>query len=279
LLNLTPSPIDVHVSVVTQTVTVRHNLNLPPASIRFAIDDAGFDVVAPPDETEAMSPIATGISTLKARRHAKHVKQCIQCRTSQDSPKITVYPHRVVLSVGGMTCASCSNTITTSVSRLPGVSEVTVDLLGNSAVVIVDDTSHVGVIVETIEDSGYEAEVVSVEPTASEPPKRGNQPHKNSDGPFNLTLSVGGMTCSSCTNTVTSIANDIPGVSEVAVSLIGKSATALIQRKDLADQLVQNIEDAGYEAEIISIEPIQGLLDAKVDHRIVELRVEGMFCE
>ncbi|KAI0700566.1 heavy metal translocatin [Cytidiella melzeri] len=177
-----------------------------------------------------------------------------------------------------MTCASCSNTITRCVSDLPGVSDVVVNLLGNSATVIVDDASRAGAVVEAIEDAGYEAEVVSVQPTKPEPSKAKDQPRNNFDGPFHLTLSVGGMTCSSCTNTITSLVNGIPGVSDIALSLVGKSATALIQRKDLAEQLVQTIEDAGYEADIVSIEPVQLSEEQQGVSRVVDIRVEGMFC-
>jgi copper chaperone CopZ len=49
----------------------------------------------------------------------------------------------------------------------------------------------------------------------------------------------------------------IPGVSEVAVDLIGKSATAVIVRRDLAEVVKKNIEEVGYEADIVSLEPIR----------------------
>lgn len=188
------------------------------------------------------------------------------------------HPLHVALSVGGMTCASCSNTITRCLSTLPGVSEVAVNLLGNSATVVVDDTSCIDAVVEAIEDAGYDAEVVTVQSTETKAPRVKDLPRNNFDGPFNLTLSVGGMTCSSCTNTVTALANEIPGVSQVAVSLIGKSATVVIARKDIAEQLVHAIEDAGYEAEIVSIEPVEGTKDNQCELRVVDIHVDGMFC-
>ncbi|KAI0092721.1 heavy metal translocatin [Irpex rosettiformis] len=178
-----------------------------------------------------------------------------------------------------MTCASCVNTITRCVSDLPGVSEVAVSLLGNSATVVVDDKSRVDAVVEAIEDAGYEAEVVSVQSDAETKTHRVEEQSRNNfDGPFHLVLSVGGMTCSSCTTTITTLANETPGVSQIAVSLIGKSATAVIERKDTADQLAQAIEDAGYEVEIVSIEPVEGKKDQQDELRVVDIHVEGMFC-
>jgi hypothetical protein len=48
-------------------------------------------------------------------------------------------------------------------SDLQGVSEVTVSFLGQSASFVVDHMNLVGVVVETVKDCGYEAEVISVE--------------------------------------------------------------------------------------------------------------------
>ncbi|KAI0702855.1 heavy metal translocatin [Cytidiella melzeri] len=175
-----------------------------------------------------------------------------------------------------MTCASCINTITRCVSDIPGVSEVAVNLLGKSATVLVDDASRADAVVEAIEDAGYEAEVVSVQSTKPKPSRAKDQPRNNFDGPFYLTLSVGGMTCSSCTTTITSLLDGMPGVSEAALSLVGKSAAALIQRKDLAEQIVQTIEEAGYEADIVSMDPVQSSEEQQGGLRVVDLRVEGM---
>ena len=187
-------------------------------------------------------------------------------------------PYNVTLSVGGMTCASCSNTLTRIISGLPGVSDVVVNLLANSASVKVDKEDRVRVVVESIEDAGYDADLISVELVNAVPPSRREPSREEYDGPYHVTLSVGGMTCAACTNTVTALASDIPGVSEVVVNLIGKSASATIVKKDLADHLAEAIEDAGYEAEVVALEPI-GTEHAVVSGpRTVSLRIEGMFC-
>ncbi|THH02750.1 hypothetical protein EW026_g169 [Hermanssonia centrifuga] len=70
------------------------------------------------------------------------------------------------------------------------------------------------------------------------------------------------------------------GVSDVGVSLIGKSATAIITRKELVEELKEAIENAGYEPEIMGIEPVQSDIDEsdQAGPRTVTLRVEGMFC-
>lgn len=316
------------VSIVTQTVTVRHSQHLYPEVIKAALDDAGFDIVTTPAVLEHKHSFTGSISRLQptlSRKRLKHIQQCPQCQSEQEhttacddardklgentllpyspdtknpnaasssslskerdsysSPVVPSEPalpsaYHVTLSVGGMTCASCSNTLTRIVSELPGVSEVVINLLANSASATVNSEDRVQAIVDAIEDAGYDADVVSVDPVKATAPKRRELPREAADGPFRLSLSVGGMTCASCTNTVTSIASDIPGVSDVVVNLIGKSATAIIAKKELADQLVEAIEDAGYEAEVVTLEPLDQSPHV-VGPRTVSLRVEGMFC-
>lgn len=211
--------------------------------------------------------------------HEKEVNTLSQITPVTPSAAAPSGPYHVTLSIGGMTCASCSNTLTRVVSELPGVSDAVVNLLGNSATATVDKQDLVQSIVEAIEDAGYDADIVSTE-LANRPAPAPRQPLKaESDGPFRVTLSVGGMTCASCTNTITGLTSDIPGISDVAVSLLGKSATAVITRKELADQLVETIEDAGYEAEVVNLEPIHSETDFVSGPRTIALRVEGLFCK
>ncbi|KIJ11796.1 hypothetical protein PAXINDRAFT_43583, partial [Paxillus involutus ATCC 200175] len=66
----------------------------------------------------------------------------------------------ITLSVGGMTCSSCVATITEMLSQLPGVFEVVVNLLSNSATLVVEKKSLISSVTETIDDCGFEAEVI-----------------------------------------------------------------------------------------------------------------------
>ncbi|KAI0952212.1 hypothetical protein AcW1_004372 [Taiwanofungus camphoratus] len=344
---LSPAPISTDVSVVTQTVTVNHPVDLSPVSIKTAIDEAGFDIVATPIDTDERPPLSSSLShsfsllpALLTGKSRRHFEQCAQCqaehhaKTELDPRSFSAHerekfgedtltadldpqklpdldaaqgdrdeklsdspPHRpdvsidpahdrvpqhVTLSVGGMTCASCSNTVTEAVSELPGVRDVVVNLLGHSATLKVESPDLVKTVVDTIEDIGYEAEVITVEPIRTPRPPR-HASRAESDGPQRLTLSVGGMTCASCSNTVTDVTSGISGVSDVVVNLLGGSATAIIHRKELAAQVVEAIQDAGYEAEVISTEPIKTPCEEDEAQetggpRTVSLRVEGMFC-
>ena len=99
-----------------------------------------------------------------------------------------------------------------------------------------------------------------------------------------LYFSISGMTCASCVDSVTRKIEEVPGASEVAVDFIGKSAVVVVASKDLADEVIAKLDEAGFEAELISSEPLTpSRLDPKLQAssvvRTVSLRVEGMFGE
>jgi P-type Cu+ transporter len=188
-LSLSPPPLSVDVSIISQSVTVRHHPGLSPTLIESTIEDAGFDIASAP-KLEG-SPQALNVphsaSELVLHRRNKHLNQCTSCKIGRDIaltsniPEYTVHdpkekgpvpspivlehgPYSLMLSVGGMTCAACSSTVTRLVSEIGGVLDVAVDLIGHSAKVIAEDKTLSGTVVETIKDAGYDAEIVKIEP-------------------------------------------------------------------------------------------------------------------
>ncbi len=62
-------------------------------------------------------------------------------------------------------------------------------------------------------------------------------------------LSIEGMTCSSCVMKVTQAITSVPGVSGVNVSLTSQKATfELTERSGTEENVIQAIKKAGYEA-------------------------------
>jgi Cu+-exporting ATPase len=99
-------------------------------------------------------------------------------------------------------------------------------------------------------------------------------------GPFCVTLSVGGMTCSSCSGTITKMVSEVEGVSEVAVSLLSKSATVIVDHKELVGAVVEAVEDCGFSAEVTDVARLDAPNeDSTKGPRIVTLRIDGMFCQ
>ncbi|KAF8138304.1 HAD-like domain-containing protein [Boletus edulis] len=74
------------------------------------------------------------------------------------------------------------------------------------------------------------------------------------------------MSCSSCVNTITDMLSPLPGVSDVVTSI------------DLLSSVTDTLDDCGFEAELVSAEPI--LPSSPSSHpgtRTLSLRVDGMY--
>ncbi|KAG2369820.1 E1-E2 ATPase-domain-containing protein [Suillus spraguei] len=91
------------------------------------------------------------------------------------------------------------------------------------------------------------------------------------------------MTCSSCSGTITQVVSQLPGVSEVVVSLLNNSATVTIARKDLVGSVTNTIDDCGFEVDVVKIEPLIPLTSTNnaitTGLRKLSLRVDGMYCQ
>jgi P-type Cu+ transporter len=98
-------------------------------------------------------------------------------------------------------------------------------------------------------------------------------------GPFRVTLSIGGMTCSSCSGTVTMMVSGLQGVSEVAVSLLSKSATVIVDHKKLVEVVVNTVEDCGFEVDVMNVTQLDAPDEGSTSGpRTIALHIDGMFC-
>jgi Cu+-exporting ATPase len=70
--------------------------------------------------------------------------------------------YKLTLAIGGMTCASCSRTITEAVACIPGVHEVSINFIENSGACVLDADKLAQLVRDTIDDCGYNAQIVSV---------------------------------------------------------------------------------------------------------------------
>lgn len=94
---------------------------------------------------------------------------------------------------------------------------------------------------------------------------------------FRATLSIGGMTCAVCVNTITEELQKKPWISKAVVNLVANSASIDFTEADRAPDIVTAIEDLGYDA---SIDKVVNLSAPKTptDWREVQIKVSGMFC-
>ena len=87
--------------------------------------------------------------------------------TKDSSAYVSSHGIAVRLAVGGMTCVACPRAITDALSKLEGVSDISVNLVGKSAFAVVTAADLVESIATTIEDTGYECKIISATPVAT----------------------------------------------------------------------------------------------------------------
>ncbi|MCJ1335170.1 hypothetical protein MMC09_000436 [Bachmanniomyces sp. S44760] len=203
----------------------------------------------------------------------------------QSAPIIVDVPKRyeLLLSIAGMTCASCSNAIQNALQTLDIVESVHVELMTNSAsVIFTGDEARVKMIVDATEDLGYEVGVMNLQYLNYS--YRGSQvTPKNADTSYKAVLSIGGMTCASCTSAVTDGLHQLPFVQKVDVTLMTNSATVIYQNRENLDTIVEKVEDLGYDCTIGKSSPVdsaqrQDSQSTAVGKRTIKIKVNGMFC-
>ena len=131
---------------------------------------------------------------------------------------------KAIIPVTGMTCASCVAVIEKELAKMPGVSQVNVNLASEKASVEYDSSKvDTRALMDTISDVGYG---VAAEKT---------------------TFSVGGMTCASCVAAIEKALSEVPGVTSVSVNLASEKATVeyLAGEASMTD-FKRAVEGAGY---------------------------------
>lgn len=100
------------------------------------------------------------------------------------------------------------------------------------------------------------------------------------------TLSIDGMTCSSCVGAVTKALEEVPQVASANVALVNHSATVWFSSDDpdaLIKELVSAVEDAGYDAELVELKTLDSTSQRpanqeKDDSWEATYSIDGMTC-
>lgn len=190
-----------------------------------------------------------------------------------DSPK-QPRGSKAILSIGGMSCSSCVGKITSALEENDWVMKANVNLLTRTA--SVDFLSHhkANELVEIIEGVGYEAAVEQVD----ELPPQTQVGMDDSSTLWKGTLSIGGMTCSSCVGTITEAPSKKPWMKTIDVNLVTHSATAIFEEKNNLNDIIDTIEALGYEASLDSLVDMSKTKthDAR---RTLSIKVDGLYYE
>lgn len=179
------------------------------------------------------------------------------------------------IQISGMTCASCTNSITKELQKIPGVFSVTVSLLTEEAVISHTQEVSTHLLLESIEDLGFDGVLISS--VLTENANDNSRPGSTESMDSCLTrIHVGGMTCSSCSNSITSSLLKIPGVERADVSLLTEEATIVHKNID-PTELVECIDDMGFEAALMSSKA-ENQESRKESRFKTELTISGMTC-
>lgn len=191
----------------------------------------------------------------------------------------------MILSLGGMTCASCSASITHAIGSLSYVQEVNVSLMTNSAtIVFVGSKDQAKEIVETVEESGFEATIAQYNLNTQINHRNHTNQTPKAISRFEAVLNIGGMTCASCTDAVNATLRELPSVERASVALMANSATVIFSDEATLQLLIQSIKDLGYECILESYKVIETLENEKTiahenQQRSQILKIQGMFCK
>ncbi|KII87376.1 hypothetical protein PLICRDRAFT_112806 [Plicaturopsis crispa FD-325 SS-3] len=136
------------------------------------------------------------------------------------------------LRIEGMTCGSCVEAIEGMMRTQAGIHSIKVALLAERGIVEYDPRVwDADKIISEISDIGFDATLI---------------PTVRADI---ITLRIYGMTCSSCTSTVESGLREMPGVTDVAVSLATETCKVEFDRAFTGPrELVERIEEMGFDA-------------------------------
>ncbi|OKL60408.1 hypothetical protein UA08_04005 [Talaromyces atroroseus] len=194
-------------------------------------------------------------------------------KISQQPEEETFPEYEARFSIGGMTCASCVNSITHHVKQLDQVKDATVSLVTNSATVVFSgERSYSEHVCDEIEAIGYDASLIEVvQRNAS--PSDGNLVSNK----FIANISINGMSCGACVGKITQVVQELPYVNDGVVDLLSASARVEFEGKDNVKTILDEIDGIGYEAALIDCKPLNEEV-SKPTERTVMIRVDGMFC-
>lgn len=222
-------------------------------------------------DCESLVPASAPVEPVEPAEHVEPIDlaQAHPEPTVSTETGTTEYTARI--SIGGMSCASCVNTVTNEVKELDFVKDVTVNLLTNSGTVVyTGPKSNIDKIVEQIEDIGFEAELDEVNAATISTAHIAE-------------IAIGGMTCGACVSAVTGAIEELPFVTKVSVNLLSHSGLVEFEGEENANAIVDKVEDIGFDASLTSVQSLVAQKEAAkataaATTRTVSIRVDGMYC-
>lgn len=238
----------VSVSLVMERAVITHDATkISAQEIRDIIEDRGFDAeVLTSDRPD--TPLFDIAQEDEDKEDEDEDEEMDTLGLNQGFSTSTI-------RVGGMTCGACTSAVEGAFKDVSGVKSFSISLLAERAVIEHDPGMLAPEkIVEMIDDVGFDAELVetvAAEPIPTQPKKKRRSVQTKTF--MTTTVAVEGMTCGACTSAVESGFADTPGLVQFHISLLAERAVILHDAEKLnTDQIVETIEDRGFDATILS---------------------------
>ncbi|RYP10822.1 hypothetical protein DL764_000444 [Monosporascus ibericus] len=254
-------------NVVTSVVTVEHHPAVTIGEMESTLQEAGFDVCGVTTsagdiiDLDQRAPISYGNpdegSAQDISRPVSALVRWFTSKTASETPTTRDHQAKVHLQ----NCEKCR----TSKPHDPGEKTTFVEAYPSqlSCPTALDKTGNLEQPAKLSHKS-----FVAVEGDEATPKARRR-----------ATLAVGGMTCAVCINTITGELSKRDWVSKVVVSLVTNSATVEFNGGDKVGQVVEAIEDLGYEATVDTLVNLDEEEKLPSQERTVEIFLEGIYCQ
>ncbi|CAK3950687.1 probable copper-transporting ATPase 1 [Lecanosticta acicola] len=207
------------ISLLAERAVIEHDPTIVgPEKLAETIEDTGFD--AEVLETKAAEPSVT-----KPKQRRKSVTKQLMTTT---------------VGIEGMTCGACTSAVEGGFKDVAGLVQFNISLLAERAVIVHDpEKLPVAKIVETIEDRGFDASVVSSV-------EEGVQ---TSSSNASVQLKIYGLQSPESAADLQVSLKNVPGIASVNISFgTGRASISHTPSKIGLRAIVEAIENAGYNA-------------------------------
>ncbi|KAI4617941.1 hypothetical protein J4E83_006274 [Alternaria metachromatica] len=240
LTALSPPPQDVFVSIVSHSVVVRHAASLNLDDITVSLEAAGFEIHSVFQDTKAVrSPIEVKNPEGKSKEWHTSFERAVNHWLHPAADLEDSHDEMKKKETHLAQCEQCKR-------EGGGVSLHGDELLRFKPAPIVT-TSPRG------SSDGF---------SSPEPKSPLSEAFVAVDSPatpqvYQATLSISGMTCSSCVSAITHAVQEQPWVQSVNVNLLTNSGVIVFSGKAKCEELVETIEDCGFDVAVEKLEEVQ----------------------
>lgn len=207
------------ISLLSERAVIEHDPALLTAeAICEIIEDRGFD--------------AELLESSKKEPEAKFA--------TAESTKTASLTATTTVAIDGMTCAACTSSVENGFARVPGVLRFKISLLAERAVITHDTTKcPADKIVETIEDLGFDAKIISTTFEAAD----------HAAGASTVQFKIYGNLDAAAARGLEAKLTDLPGVNSAKLAL-SSSRLTVVHAPSVTGlrAIVEAVENAGYNA-------------------------------